>query len=114
MGPAVARRVATAQVTASKAAFTAEGTPRGVEPADEAPPTARVPRVLGRRKPPVPAAPMPDGPVVVYELETEDDDDDAGWAPPAWVSMAARRLTSSNPDRGAGNGRTTRSTRTPT
>ncbi|HVF14509.1 MAG TPA: hypothetical protein VM942_07915 [Acidimicrobiales bacterium] len=77
----VAARVAAAR--AARAARASAEAGSGEEPV-----TAPITRVLTGRN--APASSLPDEPVVVYELETEDDDD-AGWAPPAWVSAATQR-----------------------
>ena len=101
-GPAhdAARRAPTARVTAPRAS--APPPP----PAPPEPPASR--RILGRRPsatPPFqPSLDEPAEPLVTYELEDDArelfgiDDDDEGWAPPAWVSEAAAKRQS--PGRG--------------
>ena len=94
-GPAhdAARRGPTARVTAPRASSPTQPT-RPPEP-----PASR--RVLGRRQsgtPPFqPPLKEPSEPLVSYELEDDArelfgiDDDDEGWAPPAWVAEAAAK-----------------------
>ncbi|MEA2900140.1 MAG: hypothetical protein QOH36_27 [Actinomycetota bacterium] len=102
-GPAhdAARRAPTARVTAPRASA-----PPPPPPPPPEPPESR--RILGRRQsatPPFqPPLDEPAEPLVTYELEDDArelfgiDDDDEGWAPPAWVSEAAAKRQS--PGRG--------------
>ena len=101
-----ARRAPTARVTA----------PRASAPPPPPPPSdpAASRRILGRRPsatPPFqPSLDEPAEPLVSHELEGDAselfgiDDDDEGWAPPAWVAEAAAKRQSP----GRGRGRTPR------
>ena len=82
--------------------------PPGVVPAP-ADASARAPRIPSGPRPPPAATPPfqpplddPPEPLVAYELEDDArelriDDDDEGWAPPAWVSEAAGQAPAPRP-----------------
>ena len=106
-------RVATTRVATSKAV--AARVDDDAPSDDDAPVTAPIARVLTRRPAAGRATPAPKEPVVGYELEAEDQDDDddiADWVPPAWVSAAARERADRGPAgtrAGTTRNRTTRS-----